>query len=128
MRGEGLPAAVKIASHSTHRGPFQRALRTCLVSQLSCKTGGPSPVLQGRKLRPNQGKCFWPKATHGALMQALDGSLLAPNSVCFLLHPFLLNIDMSSQPVICLSFPFCKNRRGKKWNESWDLGVRGKKA
>ena len=48
---------------------------------------------------------------------------------CFHLHHLsFLNVDMSSQPVSCLSFPFCKNRRGEKWTESWDLGRRGKKA
>ena len=83
----------------------------------------------GEKAEVQPGEAFWPKVTHGALRQALNGGLLAPNSVCFPLHHLsFLNVDMSSQPVICLSFPFCKNRRGERWTESWDLGRRGKKA
>lgn len=89
---------------------------------------GPLPFYRGEaEVQPRE--AFWPAVTPGALRRALNGGLLAPNSVCFPLHHLsLLNVDMSSQPVICLSFPFCKNRRGEKWNESWDLGLRGKKA
>lgn len=83
----------------------------------------------GEKAEVQPGEAFWPKVTHGALRQALNGRPLAPNSVCFPLHHLsFLNVDMSSQPISCLSFPFCKNRRGEKWTESWDLGRRGKKA
>ena len=47
--GVGVPAAVMIVPPSIHRSPFPRALLSPMwVSQLTCKVGGPSPILQGR--------------------------------------------------------------------------------